>query len=269
MNFLLLAQIAAATFALLMVAVILLWLLSIRVRDVSIIDMAYGLLIGAAALLAFLMADTRGVLQWLMLVLLWLWVIRFSVHIIRRNLGHGEDPRYTRLRAWVGGERAFHWFSLRQVFLHQGLIIWLLSLPAQLVMASSEREPINALLIAGSVLWFCGWIIEAVADYQLNRFRADPDKRGQVLDQGLWRYSRHPNYFGDACVHWGLFLLACSVPWGVLGFVGPLAITHYLLNVTGARTLEKKLLKEKPGYAEYCQRTSAFIPWPPRLNRRD
>lgn len=245
-------------------SVLALWLLSCRIRDVSIIDLAYGLLIGAVALLGFVLAPAHGTLQYLALAAVMLWMSRYTLHIFRRNFGKGEDVRYTKLRAWVGDERKFQWFSLRMVFLHQGVVIWLITLPLQMVMTAAPT-PAGPLAIAGLLLWAAGFVTEAVADRQLTRFRNDSANRGRILDSGLWRYSRHPNYFGDACVHWGLYLIACSVPWGFLSIVGPLAITHYLLNVTGMRTLEKKMLKEKPLYADYVKRTSGFIPMPPRV----
>ncbi|MBK6289949.1 MAG: DUF1295 domain-containing protein [Pseudomonadales bacterium] len=248
-------------------SVLALWLLSIRLRDVSIIDLAYGLLIGAVALLGFLRSDSRGELQYLALAAITIWMTRYTLHVFRRNIGKGEDPRYTRLRGWVGSERAFRWFSLRQVFLHQGVVIWLISLPLQLIMCGPATAA-GILAYAGLLLWGAGFITEAVADRQLTRFRNNPAQRGQILDTGLWRYSRHPNYFGDACVHWGIYLMACSVPWGAATIIGPVAITHYLLNVTGMRTLEKKMLREKPAYADYVKRTSGFVPLPPLRNAR-
>lgn len=261
-----LLQLMAFSALMILGAVVALWLLSIRIRDVSIIDMAYGLLIGAVALLAFVLAPAPGALQRLAVAACLIWVTRFSVHILRRNLGKGEDPRYTKLRTWVADERAFIWLSLRQVFLYQGVVIWLISLPLLMIMAAAPAQ-IGAVAVLGAAVWAVGVLMEAVADHQLTRFRADAASRGRILDTGLWRYSRHPNYFGDACVHWGIYLMACSVPWGFLSFVGPLAITHFLLNVTGMRLLEKKMLKEKPAYADYVKRTSGFIPLPPRSFR--
>jgi len=254
--------IGAAAALLLLAAVLALWLLSQRLRDVSIIDLGYGILVAAVAVLAFGLGS-RGALQQLVLGAYLLWALRYSALIFPRNLGRGEDPRYTRLRDWVADERAFRWFSLKIVFLHQGAVFWALSLPAQLVMAAAPA-PVPPLAQAGLLLAGAGLAIETLADWQLARFRADPALRGRVLEHGLWRYSRHPNYFGEACVHWGLGLMACSVPWGWLALAGPLVLTHYLLNVTGVRTLEKKLLREKPGYADYVARTSAFVPLPPQ-----
>lgn len=255
--------IAAASAALLLIAMLLLWMLSIRLRDVSIVDLSYGPLIAAVAMLAAALGN-RGPLQALLLAALGAWALRYTVFIFRRNLGSGEDPRYTRLRAWVADERAFRWLSLRVVFLHQGAVFWLLSLPAQITAAAPATTPLGPLAFAGLALSLTGLAIEWRADAELAHFRADPAKRGLVLDTGLWRYSRHPNYFGEACVHWGLGLIACAAPWGFFGLIGPLVLNYYLLRVTGAATLEKKMLREKPAYADYVARTSRFVPLPPR-----
>jgi steroid 5-alpha reductase family enzyme len=258
-----LGTIAAAAALLLLVAVLALWRVSVRMRDVSIIDIGYAPLVASSAVLGFAIGH-RGLLQWLLLGAYLAWAACLGRHLFRRNIGHGEDPRYAKLRGWVADERAFVWFSLRRVFLHQGVVFWVLGLPAMLVMAALADTTIGPLALAGLGVWATGLALETIADRQLARFRADPARRGQVLDSGLWRFSRHPNYFGEACVHAGFALMACTVPWGLAAFAAPLLLTHYLVNVTGVRTLEKKLLREKPGYAEYVARTSAFVPMPPR-----
>jgi steroid 5-alpha reductase family enzyme len=252
--------------AVVLAGVLALWRLSIRLRDVSIIDIAYALLVVAAVLPGFLHAGERGALQWLAFGALLAWALRLATHLARRNIGKGEDPRYTKLRAWAPDEAAFNRLSLRIVFLHQGVVIWLIALPLQAIV-SAPAQAAGPFAWAGLAVWTSGFLCEAVADRQLARFRADQAMRGRILDTGLWRYSRHPNYFGNACLNWGLWLMACQVPWGFLSAIGPLAITHYLLNVTGKRLLEKKLLKEKPGYAEYVRRTSGFVPLAPRAPR--
>jgi steroid 5-alpha reductase family enzyme len=257
------AAISASVAAFLLVSVLLLWLLSIRIRDVSIIDLAYALLVAGASVVAVALG-TRGPLQGLLLFALGAWALRFTVFILRRNLGKGEDPRYTKLRSWAADERAFNRLSLRIVFLHQGAVFWVLSMPAQMAAAAPATTAIGPLALAGFVLSLAGLAIEARADAELARFRADPANKGRVLDSGVWRYSRHPNYFGEACVHWGVGLIACAAPWGFLGLVGPLVLNYYLLRVTGVATLEKKMLREKPGYAAYVARTSRFVPLPPR-----
>lgn len=243
-------------------AALLLWLASIPLRDVSIIDMFFALIILSVTGVSFLLVPETGSLQCLLLILVSVWAIRLTSHLVKRNWGHGEDPRYTKLRSWVKSDRAFIWLSLRQVFLLQALVMWLVSLPVQVGMLGGRG--IGWLAAAGSLLWLLGFVFETVADWQLKRFRADPSRRGTVLDTGLWRYSRHPNYFGELCVWWGLFLLACEAPWGFLTVVGPLAYSHLIVNVTGQRTLDKKLARDKPGYRAYMEATSGLIPLPPR-----
>jgi steroid 5-alpha reductase family enzyme len=253
----------SATAAVALGCALALWLASIPLRDVSIIDMFFALIIVAITLTAFALAPAYNTLQWVLLAMVSLWALRITAHLIGRNWGHGEDPRYTKLRSWVNNERAFIWLSLRQVFLLQAVVLWLASLPVQVGLFAGTSE-IGLLAMLGSLLWLLGLVVETVADAQLRRFRAQPENRGTVLCSGLWRYSRHPNYFGELCVWWGIWLVACEVPLGWLTVVGPLAYSYLVVNVTGQKTLDKKLAREKPGYAEYMARTSGLIPLPPR-----
>ncbi|HBQ40532.1 MAG TPA: hypothetical protein DD808_08180 [Halieaceae bacterium] len=253
----------SATAAVALTSALALWLASIPLRDVSIIDMFFALIIVAITLTAFALAPAYNTLQWVLLAMVLLWALRITAHLIGRNWGHGEDPRYTKLRSWVNNERAFLWLSLRQVFLLQAVVLWLASLPVQVGLFAGTRQ-IGLLAMLGSLLWLLGLIVETVADAQLRRFRAQPENRGTVLCTGLWRYSRHPNYFGELCVWWGIWLVACEVPLGWLTVVGPLAYSYLVVNVTGQKTLDKKLAREKPGYAEYMARTSGLIPLPPK-----
>ncbi len=253
----------SATAAVALACALALWLASIPLRDVSIIDMFFALIIVAITLTAFALAPAYNTLQWVLLAMVLLWALRITAHLIGRNWGHGEDPRYTRLRSWVNNERAFIWLSLRQVFLLQAVVLWLASLPVQVGLFAGTSE-IGLLAMLGSLLWLLGLVVETVADAQLRRFRAQPENRGTVLCTGLWRYSRHPNYFGELCVWWGIWLVACEVPLGWLTVIGPLAYSYLVVNVTGQKTLDKKLAREKPGYAEYMARTSGLIPLPPK-----
>ncbi len=248
-------------------AVVVLWLISIPLRDVSIIDMAFALILLAVTGTTYAMTDGAEPRKNLILVLVALWALRITAHLVARNWGHGEDPRYTKLRSWVSDDRAFVWLSLRQVFLLQGIVLWLVSLPVQVGQIYREPADLGIAAFAGAALWLVGFVFETVADWQLTRFRADPANRGRVLDTGLWRYSRHPNYFGELCVWWGLFLIACDNPWGLLTIIGPIGYTYLIVNVTGQRTLDKKMAREKPGYRDYMDKTSGMIPLPPRRAR--
>jgi len=248
-------------------AVVVLWLISIPLRDVSIIDMVFALILLAVTGTTYAMTDGAEPRKNLILVLVALWALRITAHLVARNWGHGEDPRYTKLRSWVSDDRAFVWLSLRQVFLLQGIVLWLVSLPVQVGQIYREPADLGIAAFAGAALWLVGFVFETVADWQLTRFRADPANRGRVLDTGLWRYSRHPNYFGELCVWWGLFLIACDNPWGLLTIIGPIGYTYLIVNVTGQRTLDKKMARDKPGYRDYMDKTSGMIPLPPRRAR--
>lgn len=243
--------------------VITLWLISIAIRDVSIIDMVFAvimvLILAASAWRAGSLGDADRVL----LAVVALWALRMTLHLVRRNWGHGEDPRYSRLRGWTAEGWPFHWLALRKVFLLQGIVLWLTTLPAQLAILLPEPDAPTLLTWTGAAVALTGLAVETIADLQLSAFRADPANRGTVLQTGLWRYSRHPNYFGELSVWWGVFLMACANPLALATVIGPLAYSHLIVNVTGQATLDKKLAREKPGYAEYMARTSGLIPWPP------
>lgn len=252
------------TATLILGAVLLLWLISIPLRDVSIIDMAFSALIFAALLGAWWQTGASGSLPGLILLLVGIWALRMTAYLVRRNWGHGEDPRYTRLRGWVPEGMPFHLLSLRQVFLLQGAVIWILILPQQIAMVTGVDTRPGALTAVGTGLWCLGFFFETVGDYQLARFKADPSNRGQVMDTGLWRYTRHPNYFGELSQWWGLYLIAVEAPWAWCGIIGPIVYSWLVINVTGQATLDKKLSREKPAYADYVRRTSGLIPRPPR-----
>ena len=228
-------------------------------RDASIVDPFWGPGFALAALTYWLVDGARGARGTLVLVLVTAWALRLGWHLLRRNRREGEDPRYAAMRT-RHGER-FPRVSLFRVFWLQGMILWIVSMP--LLAAVRSDAPLGPLDFLGVAVALVGIAVEAVADRQLRRFRADPASRGRVLDTGLWRYSRHPNYFGDAVVWWGLWLLAAAggAWWTVFG---PVGMTFLLLKVSGVPLLEKGLEKSRPGYAEYAARTSAFVPWPPK-----
>jgi steroid 5-alpha reductase family enzyme len=258
------ALLLAVNFGVAIAAVLLLWVVSIPIRDVSIIDMFFPVILLSITAVSFLIGNGAADRRLLVMLLVGIWSLRITVHLVRRNWGHGEDPRYTKIRSWVKDDRSFIWLSLRKVFLLQGVVMWLASLPVQIAMVFAEPADLGAVAMAGVALWTIGFLFESIADAQLSRFRADESKRGTVLQTGLWKYSRHPNYFGELCVWWGLFLVACDNPVGVFTIIGPLVYSYLVINVTGQRTLEKKLAKEKPGYREYMKTTSGLIPMPPR-----
>ncbi len=246
------------------VAVTLLWFVSVRLTDASIIDSFWGPGFGLAVS-AYAWAGggdpTRAAL---VVTLTWIWGLRLGGHIFLRNHGRGEDPRYQAFREHYGRER-YWWFSYFQVFLLQGALIVLVSAP--LLWAAAQPAPLGILDVAGGLLWAIGFGFEAIGDWQLAHFKADPAHRGRIMDRGLWRYTRHPNYFGNACLWWGFYLIACAVPWGWLTLPAPLLMTWLLVRVSGM-ALTEKVMHARPGYAEYVARTSAFVPWPPRDRKR-
>jgi steroid 5-alpha reductase family enzyme len=253
-----------ANLLLALVSVLVLWLISIVIRDVSIIDMFFGIILFAITVNSFLLSDGVLIRKQLLVLLVGIWMIRITVHLVVRNWGHGEDPRYSKLRTWVNDDRAFVWLSLRKVFLLQGIVLWFATLPVQFAQVLVSPTELGWLAYLGVAVWLVGMIFETVADIQLTRFRADPTTNGTVLKTGLWRYSRHPNYFGELCVWWGLFIIACENPLGVITIIGPILYSYLIVNITGQATLDKKLARERPGYKEYMQSTSGMIPMPPR-----
>lgn len=254
-----LATTAAPTALAVLGAAVLLWLVSLVRRDASITDPAWGPGFVLVAVVSTLAVETVGPRGWLALVLVSAWGLRLGWHLLRRNLAHGEDPRYVAMRAEHGA--SFVWVSLFTVFLLQGALLWVVSLPLQV--AATSTAPLGALDLLGTLVVLAGLAIESVADAQLTRFRADPASRGRVLDTGLWAWTRHPNYFGDAVVWWGFgaFALATGA-WGALA--GPVLMTVLLRRVSGVTLLEKDIVSRRPGYADYVARVPPFFPRPPR-----
>lgn len=230
-----------------------------------VVDVAWGLGFAAVATVTCAAAATTGEgdtgRQVLVTVLTVLWGLRLAAHIARRGRGHGEDPRYDAMLSRAGGNRNL--YALRMVYLLQGALVWLVSLPVQA--ASYGAGPMTALAWAGAALWAVGLGFEAVGDAQLARFRAAPANRGRIMDRGLWSWTRHPNYFGDFLVWWGLFLIACDagLQAAAVSVVSPLVMTYLLTAGSGKRLLERHLA-DRPGWARYTARTSGFFPRPPR-----
>lgn len=249
------------TAALVILAVVVVtWLISLALRDASVIDPVWPLGFVAVAITAFIAGDGDEGRRLLLLVLVAVWGLRLSGYLIIRNAGKGEDFRYAAMRRKRG--RSFWIISLVSVFMLQGVLMWIVSLPVQL--AAVPDRALGWLAVTGAVIWGIGVAFESIGDWQLARFKANPDSRGKVLDTGLWRYTRHPNYFGDFLVWWGIFLVAAESGPGAWGIAGPLLMTLLLVKVSGAGLLEKDIATRRPGYAEYVRRTSGFIPRPPR-----
>lgn len=249
---------AAAVVAVLAVT----FVVGVRQDRHSVIDTAWGPAFAAVAVTTFVASAGEGEPARRMLVaaLTVVWGVRLGLHIGLRSRGKGEDPRYVELLSRSPGNR--HRYALRAVYLVQGVVLWLVSLPVQVAMY--EPGPLGVMALLGAVLWAVGLFFEGVGDFQLARFTADPANRGKVMDRGLWRYTRHPNYFGDACVWWGLFLVACDHWIGLLTMPSALLMSYFLVMKTGKPLLEQRLARTREGYAEYVARTSGFVPFPPR-----
>lgn len=250
-----------ATLAAAILPFVAIWLVSLRIKDASIVDVYWGpgfILVGGAALA--LGSGSLG--AWWLFGAVTLWAIRLGAHIGMRKLGEPhEDARYQAMRrTWPG---SFAWESLKWVFLLQAVLQWVVALPIWMGIAYAS-QPIEWLFWVGSAVFLAGFSVEAVADWQLNQFKKRRTSQDEVCDLGLWSWSRHPNYFGETVLWWGLFVMALAIraPWWT--FIGPATITFLLLRVSGVTLLERGLRKRKPAYAEYARRTSAFVLWPPK-----
>lgn len=237
------------------------WLISVFRKDAGIIDICWGPGFALIAWGLFLNVEERHVAQWLLVILTSVWALRLSIHLAARNIGKPEDFRYQTMRNRWG--RSFPLASLFIVFGLQGAVMWIVSLPLQISL--SVTAPSSTVLAAvGIALWAVGMFFEAVGDRQLVRFRNHPENVGRVLDTGLWQYTRHPNYFGDCLIWWGLFFVAVSHSGVWWTMISPLIMTFLLLRVSGVSLLEKTLRTSKPEYSDYVSRTNAFLPGKPR-----
>jgi steroid 5-alpha reductase family enzyme len=237
------------------------WAVSLVRRDASVVDVFWGLGFVLVAWVALAVGDGYTGRKILVTALVSAWGLRLAVYLFLRNAGKGEDFRYRRMRARHGPR--FWLISLFTVFLLQGALMFAVSLPVQ---AANVAGPgyFTWLDGLGAAVWLAGLLFEAVGDWQLARFKADPANAGRVMDRGLWAWTRHPNYFGDSLVWWGIFLVAASNPVHLWAVAGPLLMTFLLVRVSGVALLERSLVRRRPGYDEYIARTSAFIPRPPR-----
>ena len=249
---------AAAVAALMFVT----WLVSLALRDASIVDPVWGFGFVLVAWVVRVSVDGDAARQWLLVAMTTVWGLRLAGYLAWRKRGAGaEDFRYQQMRRRFGPR--FWWVSLFTVFTVQGVLMWVVSLPVQLGQVPDDPG-LGVLAGIGVAVWVIGLFFEVVGDAQLARFKADPANTGTVMDRGLWRYTRHPNYFGDACVWWGIALVAAESGLGAIGIVGAVVMTVLLRRVSGVTLLERSLSKRRAGYDDYIARTSPFVPRPPR-----
>lgn len=241
------------------------WAVSLACRNVTIVDSLWGLGFVLIAWLTFFLADGFGGRRLLITLLVSIWGLRLCLHLSWRNWGRGEDPRYAKWRRKSGAK--FWIVSLFKVFVLQSVFLWLISLALQWGQISPRPAHLTLYDYLGGTVWLIGFFFEAVGDWQLARFKADPSSKGQVMDKGLWAYSRHPNYFGESLMWWGVFLIALATPAGAWTIVSPILITVVLLKMTGVPLMEKDIVHTRPGYWEYIDRTNAFFPWFPKKRR--
>lgn len=239
-----------------------LWFVSTRIKDASIIDIFWGPACALPAILTFFRTDGADPRALILTALVSLWAARLGLYLAQRNLGHGEDIRYQQMRARQGSDEAFASWSFMRVFWLQGVIAWFVSLPVQV--GQFGNDGFGAIAIIGIFIFAIGLGFEAIGDWQLKQFKADPDSKGKLMTKGLWAYTRHPNYFGDAAVWTGLTLIALESPHGWLTILSPAVMAFFLVKVSGKAMTERMMEKKYPEYADYKRRVSGFIPMPPK-----
>lgn len=237
-----------------------LWVLSVIIKDVSIVDIFWGLGFVIINAFYFIQSETHSTRQIIFLILVSLWGLRLTIYLAKRNIGKPEDYRYQQFRKDFGAER-YWWVSYFQVFLLQAVLMAMISFPLLGVNISTDNS-LNILDYIAIIIWVIGFAFEAGGDYQLSNFKSKAENKGTVLNTGFWKYTRHPNYFGDSAVWWsfGLFTIAAGEYWYAFG---ALIMTFLIIRVSGVMLLEKSLKESKKEYQDYVRKTSSFIPWPP------
>lgn len=247
--------------AAIMTMMTILWLISIKIRNVSIVDLFWGFGFVLASAVYFMSTDGFEIRKILLMTMVAIWGLRLSIYLVWRNLGKGEDFRYQKFRNDFGKDR-YWWYSFISVFLVQGVLMWLISAPLLGAQFYAGNQ-LGILDFIGVAIWIIGFVFEAGGDIQLARFKANPSNKGKVLDTGFWHYTRHPNYFGDAAVWFGYGLI-CFSAGSYIPILGSVLMTALIIKVSGVALLEKTLKETKLQYQEYIRKTSAFIPWFPK-----
>lgn len=246
---------------------VIIWIISLWLKNSSIVDIFWGLgfvVVNWSGFFLTMSGDGTSPRQWLLGILVTIWGLRLSIHILARNHGKPEDFRYAKWRKEAGA--AWWWRSFFKVFILQGVLMWIISTPLLAVQLYAGRSPIGAFDILAVAVWLVGFIFESLGDLQLARFKADPANKGMLMNRGVWRYTRHPNYFGDAAQWWGYYLIAVAAG-GFWTLFSPLLMTFFLYQVSGVKLLEKTMVETRAGYKEYMETTNAFIPWFPKKGK--
>ena len=238
------------------------WIASVVYKNVTLVDSMWGLGFPLIAWTTFFMSDGYIGRKLLIAILVTLWGLRLSIYLSWRNWGEGEDPRYRKMRQRAG--KNFWIVSLYKVFLLQAALMWIISLALQFGQTVKTPAEMTVWDYSGLILWCVGFFFQAVGDGQLAKFKADPENKGKVMDKGLWAYTRHPNYFGESLMWWGIFIIAFAVPLGWWTVISPLTITYLLLKVSGIAMTEPVIKKSRPGYDAYVKTTNAFLPGFPK-----
>ena len=255
-----LSQALVESVGLLLLMMVLFFLVAQVLKDNSIVDIAWGLGFVLVAFYTLIRFEGTGSRPLVMTLLVVLWGLRLAFFILGRGRGKGEDPRYATFREKWGNRFLIN--SFIYIFMMQGVLILVVGLPIVIVNSSGGGD-LGALEYLGAGIFLFGLIFESTADIQLNRFKKDPANKGKIMDRGLWRYSRHPNYFGEVVLWWGIFVFSLRAPHALVGIIGPLAITGLILFFSGVPILERRF-EGRPGYEDYKQKTSRFIPWFPK-----
>ena len=245
-----------------LILVTLLWIWSVFIKNVSIVDIFWGLGFVVVNTFYVFMSGELNARKIVILTLVCIWGFRLAIYLAIRNIGKGEDFRYQEFRQNYGPKR-YWWFSYFQTFLLQGILIMIISLPLLGINYNNSNGNLEILDYLGIIIWIIGFTFETVGDFQLSNFKRDPKNKGKILHTGLWKYTRHPNYFGDSAVWWayGIFSIAAGSYWQAIGAV---IMTLLILKISGVSLLEKTLKETKPLYKEYIQKTSSFFPWFPK-----
>lgn len=240
--------------------ILILWIISILIKDISIIDTAFAPIILLITVLSLFFSNAPIFIKGIIFISVSIWSIRLTYLMLQRKIGHGEDARYTKLRDWKKPGLHLNLFTLRQVYLLQGIVIWCVTLPIQFVLSVDNNAVISLINKIGLVLIVIGFMWEVISDFQLDNFKNNSSQSKDFLKTGLWAYSRHPNYFGEVVFWWGIYIFSVSNYYSLISIIGPIVFTYLIFNVTGVKTMDKRMSKNYPGYKDYIESTNAMIP---------